>query len=425
MSINDKINIISAKTLYPALDGQPIAIGNKFDDYEWLTDSLLWVESGGKEGLLSGQLEELVPLAKHQIDIAKKGWSVSKKGVVNIPAFSNQSLTQFNENEAWQIGYIKDSLIVKYHYSQLFHPSSASLLGPSAIIMHWADSGYVYLTDTVKFYKPIDCEVKPLLNQDNKVFYYQVVEGKEKMLINSLGQKLDLGDYVRVISLNESFFQLETRKTKQIYTLNEELILDEVEGAALIDDRTISILKGQHFGLIQPFDSIYLEPIFSRKLSPIADSLWVASDGKKYGLINTKLDTLLPFSYDAINYWVNGLLFVKSDLKWHTYDLKSTQFVASGIVSYSSITRDGSPKITFQKGVGIGVFDSDKGVVLKPTFTAVHLEGTSTEPYYRAEKYVEEAGLHIMLYYKMDGQQLFQNILNETAFSSLYGSADE
>jgi len=425
LSSKDKICIVLPKTLYAALDGQPVDVGIGFDEYEWLTDSLLWVESGGKEGLFSEQLEELAPLGKHQIDIAKKGWSIVKKGVVSIPAFSDQSLTQFNENDEWQIGYVKDSLIVKHHYNQLFSPTSASLLGSSAIIMHWADSGYVYLTDTLKFFKPTDYEVKPLLNQDNKVYYYEVIEGKKKRLMNSLGQKLDLPNYKKIIPLNESFFQLETSKAKQLYTSSGELILDKIEGAALIDDSTISILKDQQFGLIQPYDSIYIEPIYSRKLSALADSLWVVSDGNNYGVINPKSDTLLPFSYDEINYWINGLLFVKSDLKWNIYDLKTSKFVESGIVSYSSITRNGNPKITFQKGVGIGVFDSEKGLVLKPTFTVINLEGTTEEPYYRAEKYVEEAGLHIMLYYDMAGKQLFQNILNEAAFSLLYGTSEE
>ena len=87
-------------------------------------------------------------------------------------------------------------------------------------------------------------------------------------------------------------------------------------------------------------------------------------------------------------------------------------------------SRNGNPKITFQKGVGIGVFNSDKGVVLKPTYSAISLEGTDYEPYYKAEKYVEEAGLHIMLYYDMEGVLLFQNILNEKAFEVLYGGSE-
>jgi hypothetical protein len=157
---------------------------------------------------------------------------------------------------------------------------------------------------------------------------------------------------------------------------------------------------------------------------PIADSFWVVAVDNKFGIINSKSDTLLPASFDEIYYWTNALVFVKNGWKWNIYDLKISKFVASGIVAYSFITKKGNPTITFQKGVGIGVFDSNKGVVLKSTYTDIFLEGTPEQPYYRAEKYVEEAGLHIMLYYNLDGKLLFQNIMDEKSFNILYGDGE-
>ncbi len=425
LSLKDNIGIIKPSILYPALDAESVDVSLPFTDYEWLTDSLLWVEAGKKEGLYSPTMEKLVPMGNYQIDLAGKGWSITSKEEIMVPAFSEMSLTNFNENENWQIGSLKDSLIVSYNYNQLFSPTSASLLGSSAIIMHWVDTGYVYLTDTIRFIKPEECLVKPLLNQDNKVYYYEVIEGKKKGLMNSLGQKLDLGKYEKIIPLNESFFQLGTKKAKQLYASSGQLILGGLDGTSLVNDSTISILQEQHFGIIQPNGSVFIEPAYDKILMPITDSLWVVSVEGSKGIISSKGNEILPPEFDDISVWVNGLLFIKNDLKWNIYDLKVSKFVASGIVLYASITRNGNPKITFQKGVGIGVFDSALGEVLKPTFTNIFLEGTSKEPYYRAEKYVEEAGLHIMLYYNMAGEQLFQNILDEAAFISLYGISDE
>ncbi|MCF6359950.1 MAG: WG repeat-containing protein [Cyclobacteriaceae bacterium] len=425
LSLKEKVSIIIPSLLYPALDKQSVDVTSPFTDYEWLTDRLLWVEKNEKEGLFTASLEVLVPLSKHQIDLAGKGWSVSKKGSIIVPEFSSQSLTYYIENEGWQIGHIKDSVIVKYNYKQVFAPTSASLLGSSAIIMHKADSAYVYLTDSIKFFKPLNHVVKPLLSQANEVCYYEVIEGKSKTLINSSGQKLDLNEYDKVIPLSSSFFQLERSNSIQLYSSSGQLLLDDIDGSSLINDSTISILKDQQFGIIQPRDSVLIEPRFAKKLVPISDSLWVVSSSKSSGLISSKGNQLVPLEFDDISVWTNGILFLKKDLKWHIYDIKNTQFVESGIVSYSSITRNGSPKITFQKGVGIGVFDSERGVVLKPTFTNIVLKGTTAEPYYRAEKYVEEAGLHIMLYYDMEGEQLFQNILDEVAYGALYGISEE
>ncbi len=432
LSVKDKKQLLKPAQLYPALDGEKIDFPPFVDDYEWLTDSLLWVEeSGGKEGLFSEKLEELVPIGAHQIDMVNKGWIIKEKKEIRVPAFSKQPLLKFKENKRWQMGWLKDSLIIKYEYSNTYHPKTAFLVGSSAIIMQFADSSYAYLSDTLRVFKPKKKEVKPLLTQDNKVYYYQIMEGKKKTIVTALGQKLNLPKFSKLIPLNQAFFQLETSKTKQLYSSLGQLLLNNIDGAALINDSTLSILKNQKFGALQPFDTliktkkpIFIAPSFTQKLVPLNDSLWVVSIGAQQGVIKTTGDTLLLFNYDEISPWVNGLLFLKKDLKWDLYDLKASKFVAFGIVSFTSIAKGGSPKIIFQKGIGIGVFDSEKGIVLKPTYTNIYLKGSNTQPYYRTEKYVEEAGLHIMLYYNLDGTLLFQNILDEKAYGLLFNKKE-
>ncbi len=427
LSVKDKKQLVNPAQLYPALDGEKVELSAYIDDYEWLTDSLLWVEKSGKEGLYSNTLEEYVPIGSHQIDMANKGWIVKDKKEISVPAFSNLTLLKFEENEHWQIGWLKDSLIIKYEYNKTFHPIDAFLAGSSAIIMKFTDTSYVYLSDTIRFLKTKKQEAKPLLTQDNKVYYYALIEGKEKTIRNALGLKLDLSRFSKLIPLNQSFFQLQAGKTKQLYSSTGQLLLNNIDGASLINDSTLSILKNQKFGVLQPFDTlvetgkpIFIAPAFTQKLVPLNDSLWVVSVGAQQGLIKTTGDTLLSFNYDEIIPWVNGLLFLKKDLKWDLYDLKVSKFVEVGIVSFTSITKEGSPKIIYQKGIGIGVFDSKKGIILKPTYTNIYLNGSSTQAYYRAEKYVEEAGLHIMLYYNLDGSLLFQNILDEEAYGLLF-----
>lgn len=425
LSTKNKVSPNKPKTFYPSLDGESNNIEPFYEEYEWLTDSLLWISIGEKEGLYSHTLTEIIPVAKQQIDLARSGWSNKQKSNITIPDFSESTLTDFDENNTWQIGKLKDSLVVKYKYDRTFHPLDASLLGPSAILMHWHDSSFVYLLDTIRFYKAQKHKVKPLLNQSNHAFYYEVSEEKNKWIINCKGKQLDLPTYNKMIPLNHDFFQLNTKKNNSLYSSSGELLLDDIDGSSLVNDSIISILKDQHFGIFQPNDSILIEANYSKRLVPIADSLWVISVGNKLGLINSKEQELLTTQFDEITYWTNGLLFMKQDLKWNIYDLKSSKFTEFGITSFKSITQWDIPIINYQKGVGTGIYDSQKGVVLKPTYTAIALEGTASQPYYRAEKHVEEAGLHILLFYNLDGDLLFQNIMDEKAFGKLYGYPEE
>ena len=425
LSTKNQISPNKPDNFYPALDGMPITIEAFYDDYEWMTNELLWVTKGEKEGLYAKDLEELIPLDKHQVDLANSGWSIQQKNKINIPEFSASALTVFEENHTWQIGKLKDSIIVKYLYDKKFHPLGASLLGNSAILMNSIDSSFVYITDSIRFYKPENYEVKPLFNQSNEVFYFEISEDDSKWIFNSLGEKLSLPDYRKIIPLNQSFFQLDTKSGKSLYSSSGDLLMEEIDGASLINDSTISILKEQHFGVLQPNDSVLIEANYSQRIVPISDSLWVISVDHKLGLIDSKEQELLSPQFDEITYWTNGLILLKKNLKWNIYDLKKSKYTEFGIVFYASITNGGSPIISYQKGVGVGIYDSQKGVVLKPTYTAVNLEGNPTQPYYRAEKFVEEAGLHIMLYYNMDGKQFFQNILDEKSYSTLFSPIED
>lgn len=425
LSKKEKTSPNNPAVFYPALDGENYTIGPFYEEYEWISDSLLWVNNGDNEGLFSNQMEELVPMEKHRIDMIKTGWSVAQKDKIIIPAFSSSTFTGFKENNFWQIGNLTDTIIVKYKYNKTYNPDEASLLGPSAIIMHWKDSSFVYISDSVRFYKPQNCHVKPLLNQSDKTYYYEVIEEKNKAIMNHEGIKLDLPSYTKIIPLNRFFFQLNTEDSKSLYSYKGEVKIEEIDGVELINDSTFSILRDQHFGIFQPYDSIYIEPVFSKKLVPLTDSLWVVAVDNKLGIVNARNQQLIKPQYDEINYWTNGLIFLKKDLNWNIYNLRESKFTEFGITSFKSITQWDIPAITYQKGVGIGVYDSQKGVILKPTYTAIALEGNASHPYYRGEKHVEEAGLHILLFYNLEGDLLFQNIMDEKAFGKLYGYPEE
>ncbi len=425
LKLKDKISLNKPEVFYPALDRESIKLNPFYDEYEWLTDRLLWVANGDKEALFSIDLEELVGLENHRIDLVTKGWSITDKNNISVPEFSDFSIISFKENTNWQLAKLGDSLLVKYKYDTLFNPDEAYLLGPAAIIMTWNDSSFVYLLDTIRFYKPENYQVKPLLNQNNKAYYYEVSEGKNHFIINHNGDKLDLPKFTKAIALNQYFFQLETAKSKSIYSANGELILENIDGVSIINDSTVSILKDQKFGLLLPNNSIFIAPTYEGKLTHLVDSFWVVTVDKKFGLITLKNELVLAPLYDAVSYWTNELAFLKKDLKWLIYNLTTKQFVETGIITYESITRNNSPTIRYQKGVGIGIYDSQRGIIIKPTFTNIQLEGSKNQLYYRAEKQVEEASLHIMLYYDLDGKLLFKNIMSDAEFELLYGESKD
>ena len=424
MEQEKKVSPNLAKVFYPALDGNDYDLAPFYEEYEWLNDTLLWVAGNNKEGLFNNWMEPLVPFQKHRIDLAQKGWTITRKNTVQNPAFSEIAFSSFEENNTWQIGHSKDSLLVKYTYTVAFQPDSAFLLGPSSIEMRWGDSTFVYLTDTIRLYKPDKSTIRPLLDQRNEAALYELLEKKHKLIINRKGRELTLPEYSEIAPLNSSFFLLKKDKHYDLYNSSGEKLLEELDGAALINDSTISILKEQQFGLFRQMDSLYMSPQFEKKPSALTDTLWVISKNELYGVISSSSLEILPTIYEEIHYWTNGLMFLKKDLKWSIYDVKANNFPETGIIKYHSVEGGEDPSIIYQKGVGVGVFDSAQGIVLRPTYSSVLKKGTSSQSYYLADKHVEEASLHVLLYYASNGELLFQKVVSDTQYRALYEPLD-
>lgn len=420
LKVEDKVSPNLPKVFYPALDGDNFKTGTYYDDYEWQNDTLLWVASGTKEALFTNRLQPLVPLQKQRVDLARKGWTITRKDKILNPYFSQEEFVRFNENDHWQIGVAKDSVLVKYNYTSAFRPDSAFLLGPSSVEMRWGDSTFVYITDTLRFFKPDEANVRPLLDQTNDAAFYELTEKRSHTLINRKGMALDLPKYTEISPLNSTYFLLKEDKSFDLYNAWGEQLLENLEGAALINDSTLSILRDQKFGLLRPADSLYMEPAFEKKPVYLTDSLWVVTQNGMDGVVSSNDSIIITPLYEEVDYWTNGLVFLKKDMKWNIFDLKSNSFKEMGIIKYHSISDSVVPTIQYQKGVGIGIFSSEKGIVLRPTYTSIQKDGTSLQAYYLADKYVEEASLHVLLYYGLSGQLLFQKVISDEQFSAIY-----
>lgn len=420
----EKISPNLPSAFYPALDGYSYKPGPFYEDYEWLGDSLLWVADNNKEGLLSNTLNFLVPFQKQQIDLAGKGWTITQKNKIQNPVFSSLTFSSFKENKQWQIGVSKDTLLVRYTYATTFSPDSAFLLGPSSIEMRWEDSTFVYLTDSIRLYKPKDGTIRPLLDQMNEAAFYERTIDKKLTLFNDTGHQLDLPSYEEISPLSDTYFLFKGKRTYDLYNKWGEKLLEDLDGAALVNDSTVSIFKDQKFGLYATKDSIYWEPAFEKKPVLLADSLWLISADDMFGVISSHNHEVVSPNYDAIEYWANGLLFLKKDLKWNIYDIKTNSFPETGIIKYHSLLNSIEPTIIYQKGVGTGIFGSENGIVLRPTYSSVSKKGTKAQSYYLADKYVEEALLHVLLYYDLSGKLLFKKVISDKLFEALFGERE-
>ena len=66
-----------------------------------------------------------------------------------------------------------------------------------------------------------------------------------------------------------------------------------------------------------------------------------------------------------------------------------------------------------------GVFSDKKGLILDATFSELSNIGTNLAPVYRAEKYIDEADLYILLYYDQEATLFKKLVLSANQYEAL------
>jgi len=68
---------------------------------------------------------------------------------------------------------------------------------------------------------------------------------------------------------------------------------------------------------------------------------------------------------------------------------------------------------------GYGLISSQEGIIIDPVFSEIVNIGTAEEPFYLASKYMEQAGLHILVYYNHNGERVRRQALTEEEFDKI------
>ena len=68
---------------------------------------------------------------------------------------------------------------------------------------------------------------------------------------------------------------------------------------------------------------------------------------------------------------------------------------------------------------GYGLISSQEGIIIDPVFSEIINIGTTEEPFYLASKYMEQAGLHVLVYYNHKGERVRRQALTEEEFDKI------
>jgi hypothetical protein len=149
------------------------------------------------------------------------------------------------------------------------------------------------------------------------------------------------------------------------------------------------------------------------------NTLIVFKDGF-YGLMDWNGKSVTEFVYDEILPWKENAIWVKKNFSWTLFDYVTSKIITDRIKRFDTWLDGETEKLyRIQRENFFGVISSSKGVIIPPTFSMILNVGSNEVPLYFTDKEVEEAGVHVVIYYNQNGKFLRKQVYEDEEFEQV------
>ena len=238
-----------------------------------------------------------------------------------------------------------------------------------------------------------------------------------RKIYNNNGKEILAATYKEVTALGPNLIKLQKRNAALVDSTGAFVLNFIYNGIGSYDNGYVSILKGDKVGVINLDKAINIAPAYSSRIQAYSDTVLIASEDGLKGFINTKDELLSGFDFDEVKYWNDTIALTRIEDEWLLHQISDETVIYEGILTYQFLKESEDENIIqVTTANGKGVYSSLYGEIIEPTFTEIIQLGTAKNPVYFAQKYVQEADLHIVIYHDKDGNKLFMQTFQEDEY---------
>ena len=395
------------------------------DDFRQVGDRY-HVRNGALEGVVDARLNEIIPLDRQQLTLHDQ-LVVMKKERYAVRGFSPVDPARSFDQLLVQPPWLKAREGTLFH---LYHMPSQRLCLYQADSVWFArsltfarkdDSLHLFFAGGQSLRFPVDAEFHWVTSADSVGFFYTVDKLKKQIFDIRTGERLFATEADQVQSLGGHLIIIRNGK-KGLLTREGKVILSpEYDHFVLVANNRLSLLKDQKFGLYDFATGRVIKPVFERNLIQVTTHELMGFSQGKFGFVSWDSRTKPVFEFDDVVPWSDSLVWVKQDQRWKLLESRSRRIVLANVQRFS-ILNTGSPSsfARFDIDEYNGLFSTQHGMVLAPTYHAIELFVPGSSPVFRAEKNVEEAGIYIVMYFNERGKLIYRMALEEVDYERLY-----
>ena len=425
---NGKKTLVTLEEVESVADKNPLSSSLVFDDVRFLDKGIYWVKNGPLEGVINEKLEFVVPLDRQTITKSEPGFILEQNKKYKLsgvsPLLDHHEFDHVLFYGKWIKLQLDDDL-------QLYSIEKNRMEG-SFLDSLWFEKELAFARkhDSLKVYLKSGSAIGFLsatkvnfMKSPDSSQYFFVPEKNKKAVINAeTGKQLFSFDADDLQCIGNSVFVVSKGNKKGL--LNQEgKILIPLDYMAIVPltGEWVSLLKDKKFGLYNSLTHKLVKPAYDRNVSLFSKNLLIACKEGRYGFINRDSKPQSAFEFEEIRPWNDTAAWVKKDFQWMIYVIPTHKIAINNIKEYHYVQNTLQEKIAvIRRGVGYGVISSTRGEVIPSNFSDIVNVGSPEEPMYFSEKNVEEAGIHVVIYYDKSGKLLRKQVYEEEEYERIY-----
>lgn len=424
----EKKTVCTPAQLSAVANGDKLSEEFVFDEVRSAGPGFLLVRNGALEGILNSQLEFTVPLDRQSLMLTPYGLVRKVNSKFLISGISAEL-----EKISWDRVLFSRQwlLLTKGGQLNLFDLTDKKMLVSNAdsvwfdrslAFVNEKDSLHIYINSKKSVSFPKDFKASFVKAKDSVRYFFTESKNKKTVFDVASGSRLFVSEFDQIESLTKSIF-LVARKNKMGLLSREGKMILPIEYDAIVKSTNefVSLFKENKFGLYDLNKKRLIKPLFDKNLIVLNPELLAASKDRFFGLIGWDSKPITKFEFDEILPWGANLIWGRKNFSWQLYDFYSDKVVMDKVKNFRMISTLHDEKVLqVHRESFYGIIGTVKGTIIPPTFSSIVNIGTEEYPLYFTDKEVEEAGIHVVIYYDKDGKFLRKQVYEEEEFERIY-----
>lgn len=427
------IAIVPQKEMLNMPEKSSASFNFDYQEIELLPNGRLWVEKNNQEGILSTDLEVIVPFENHSIYERPYGWQLESKDGVQLyhdffPSLKDSIYNSIRENTNWLALKNKNTWSLYHqmgHRQPQFNIDSLQLLGENMALLFNKGMRTAIFKNGREIAILEGWQPQLLIPQINiktgfpasDDFFMLTNSKKQRKIYNVFGREIANGTINNVTALGPNMLRLQKRNAALTDSTGQFLLNYIYDGIGSNEDGYVSIADKGKLGVIQPKLNLFIKPEYEKLLRPYNDSLLIAAKEGYFGIITNDNEQLTSFEFDEVRYFNDSLALVRIEKEWLLEHIYTEEILIDRIVEFTILPKTSTGiRLQFTTKEGVGIYKEGQGIILAPTYTDIIHLGTDETPIYFAAKFIQEADIYVVIYYDENGNKLFTQSFRKSEY---------